>query len=109
MKELGYEFCGSRNTEKTYYLFVLRDNNEYSLHHIHCYSKDEEEYFKLVGFRDYLNKNRSCAKEYSVLKENLAQKYSDNRALYTSGKEEFIKMVYSKLNLCMVDVFNNTS
>ena len=54
---------------------------------------------KLVAFRDYLNKNRSCAKEYSVLKENLAQKYSDNRVLYTSGKEDFIKMIYSKLNL----------
>lgn len=68
------------------------------LHHIHCYSKDEKEYFELVGFRDYLNKNITYAKEYAVLKENLAQKYSDNRDLYTSGKEEFIKMVYSKLN-----------
>lgn len=27
MRKLGYEFCGARNKEKTYYLFVLRDKN----------------------------------------------------------------------------------
>lgn len=97
MKNLGYDFCGAKNKEKTYYLFVLRGENQISLKHIHCYSKDEEEYFKLVGFRDYLNKNETYAKEYDILKQKLAEQYQDNRALYTKNKEEFIKMIYSKI------------
>lgn len=98
MKKLGYDFCGARNNKKTYYLFVFRDENEISLKHIHCYDRNEEEYFKLVGFRDYLNANKDYAKQYAILKEKLAKKYSDNRAMYTAGKEEFIKMIYSKLS-----------
>lgn len=55
MKSLGYDFCGSRNETNTYFLFVLRGENEISLRHIHFYIKGEKEFNQLVGFRDYLN------------------------------------------------------
>ena len=107
MKRLGYEFCGARNEEKTYYLFMLRGENQISLKHIHCYGKDEEEYFKLVGFRDYLNKNKNYAKEYASLKEKLAKQYPDNRVLYTAGKEaEHYKVSFEKLLLDTVKLSN---
>lgn len=55
MKSLGYDFCGSRNETNTYFLFVLRGENEISLRYIHFYIKGEKEFNQLVGFRDYLN------------------------------------------------------
>ncbi len=99
MKNLGYDFCGARNAENTYYLFVLRGENQISLKHIHCYGADEKEYFKLVGFRDFLNSNSDYAKQYADLKEELAKQYPDDRVSYTEGKEYFIKMIYSKLHI----------
>ncbi|MFR1866503.1 GrpB family protein [Eisenbergiella massiliensis] len=35
-----------------------------SLRHIHCYEKNEKEFFQLVGFRDYLNEHAEAAKQY---------------------------------------------
>jgi GrpB-like predicted nucleotidyltransferase (UPF0157 family) len=42
-------------------------------------------------FRDFLRKNPERAKQYAELKKQLAKKYTDNRALYTENKEQFIK------------------
>lgn len=94
---LGYDFCGARNEQKTYYLFVLRGENEISLQHIHCYGSQDKEYFQLVAFRDYLNNHDDVAKQYEQLKIKLAQKYENNRKAYTAGKEAFIKSIYEKL------------
>lgn len=98
LEKQGYDFCGARNEKNTYYLFVLRGENQISLKHIHCYAPEEDEYFKLVKFRDYLNFNLDYAKQYERLKISLAEKYPDDRVAYTVGKEEFIKMIYSKIN-----------
>lgn len=97
MKMLGYDFCGAQNEQKTYYLFVLRGENEISLQHIHCYGSQDKEYFQLVAFRDYLNNHDDVVKQYEQLKIKLAQKYENNRKAYTAGKEAFIKSIYEKL------------
>ena len=69
MKRLGYEFCGARNEEKTYYLFVLRGENQISLKHIHCYVITRIESFlwtnyerTLIIFRGgiYTKKYKTC-------------------------------------------------
>ncbi len=41
-------------------------------------------------FRDFLRKNPERAKQYAKLKEQLAEKYADDRATYTENKEQFI-------------------
>lgn len=43
--------------------------------------------------RDYLNTHEKKAKEYSNLKELLAQKYPENRIAYTNGKSTFIEKI----------------
>lgn len=60
--------------------------------HIHIrYLGDPDELY----FRDYLIDNIDIRKEYEELKKILANKYRDNRDLYTDKKGEFIKK-YSK-------------
>src|SRR5574344_1777324 len=55
MEDTGYEYCGIQGEIKGHRLFVLRGENDVSLRHIHCYGADEQEFYQLVGFRDYLN------------------------------------------------------
>lgn len=97
LKLLGYSYCGPRNKNERYHLFVLRGDNEISLRHIHCYDKDEEEFYSVVGFRDYLNTHEDEAKQYEELKKQLAEKYPKDRIAYTAGKEEFILSIYRKI------------
>lgn len=94
---LGYDYRGPREDNINYHLFVLRGENEISLHHLHCYDKENKGFEQLVSFRDYLNTHKECAEEYNRLKKRLAEKYRENRAMYTIGKAEFIQSVYDKI------------
>lgn len=99
MRQMGYDYCGPQNGCDTYHLYVLRGNNQISLRHIHCYDANNNEFFQLVGFRDYLNSNSDVAKKYSELKEVLAAQYPDDRITYTKSKEEFIQNIYEILDI----------
>ena len=64
-------------------------------HFIHVMKPESNEWFKCVGFRDYLNRHISAAKEYEALKVKLA---NDNpidpgREKYVAGKNDFIMKI----------------
>ena len=61
-------------------------------HFIHVMKSDSEEWFKCIGFRDYLNANISAAKEYEALKIKLAGEnpIDPGREKYVAGKDGFI-------------------
>ncbi len=99
MKQMGYDYCGPQHGNDTYHFYVLRDEHQVSLRHIHCYDAHDKGFFQLVGFRDYLNSNSNSAKEYSELKESLASQYPEDRVAYTKGKEKFIQSIYTILDL----------
>lgn len=99
LKQLGYDYCGPRCDRSTYHLYVLRDENQISLRHIHCYDVSDHEFFQLIGFRDYLNSHPDGAKQYSELKKKLADLYPEDRAAYTKGKEDFIRKIYTLLDV----------
>lgn len=96
--KLDYAYCGPRCDRSTYHLYVLRGANQISLRHIHCYDISDNEFFQLVGFRDYLNTHPDAAKKYAELKKVLAAQYPDDRVAYTNGKENFIQSIYALLN-----------
>lgn len=98
MKQMGYEYCGPQSGSDTYHLYVLRNENQLSLRHIHCYDVLDKEFFQLVGFRDYLNSHSDVARKYQELKESLAAQYPDDRIAYTNGKSEFIQNIYTLLD-----------
>jgi len=60
-------------------------------HHIHIYQEGNPEIIRHLAFRDYMRYHPMEAKEYSELKEKLAQEYADNRDAYIDGKDAFVK------------------
>ncbi len=99
MTRAGYDDCGFQDPDHTRRLFVLRGDNEVSLHHIHCYEPDDADFKRCIGFRDYLNSHPKEAQEYSELKRKLAEKYPEDRFAYTDAKWGFVKSIYDALFL----------
>lgn len=97
LEKLGYDYRGPQHGKETYHLFVLRGAGELSLHHIHCYDKRDDEFFQLVGFRDYLRAHGEKAAEYEALKKSLATQYPLDRVAYTEGKRAFIQGIYDEV------------
>lgn len=60
------------------------EDKVFHLHLRHIGDNDE------IYFRDYLLKHPDIAKEYEILKLNLAKKYKYDRDAYTSGKTKFV-------------------
>jgi GrpB-like predicted nucleotidyltransferase (UPF0157 family) len=97
MKRNGYEDCGESGVPGRR-LFVLRKDGSISLHHIHCYEADNMDFENLVRFRDYLNSHPDYAIQYDELKLSLAERYPNDRILYTNGKESFIQNILKRAN-----------
>ena len=98
LQEHGYEYRGPQQGSDTYHLFVLRDENDYSLQHIHVYDQRDQQFEQLKSFVSYLNNHPDKAKEYNELKTALAAKYPADRPSYTRGKAEFILDIYRQMN-----------
>lgn len=96
---LGYEYIGLDFPSTNRHLFVLRDENDFSLRHIHCYEPNDEDFIACTGFRDYLNAHPDEAKEYSDLKIELEKKYANDRYAFGKGKHDFIQAIYKKIGI----------
>jgi len=78
------------------YLIVKDTAPEVRTHHIHVVELHDKQWSNYLYFRDTLRKNPDLAQDYLKLKQQLADKYYNNRKLYTAGKNEFIRAVLSK-------------
>lgn len=65
-------------------------------HHLHLVLDGSEEFRKHILFRDLLMAYPEEAKEYAALKEELVQRFKDDREAYTNGKEAFIAGILTK-------------
>ena len=56
-----------------------------------------------ILFRDYLIKHDDVAKEYSNIKNKLAEKYPTDRNAYTDGKNDFVQSVIKRaeVSICL--------
>lgn len=88
MKELGYETMGEHGIPKRRF-FRKGGNNR--THHIHIFQTGNEEIDRHINFKEYLVAHPDKAREYSELKEKLANKYNYDAENYTNGKGDFIK------------------
>ena len=70
-------------------LFVIGEG-EYRTHHIHVVKWQADAWNDYLNFRDYLNTYPEKAKSYETLKIKLAAEFCNDRANYTSGKQELI-------------------
>ena len=93
-KELGYShfIVPDRENIDAYSSFGkgynLEGENE-QIFHIHMCPSDNI-MWKQIAFRDYLIENIDRAKEYEILKLELASKFKNDRGSYVLGKTDFI-------------------
>ncbi len=83
-------FIKMSSSEKRYSFNLGYTENGFAdkVYHLHLrYEGDNDELY----FRDYLNDNPKCAKEYEKLKLELWKKFEFNRDGYTEAKTEFVK------------------
>jgi len=83
MEELGYEALGEYGIPKRRF-FQKGGNNR--THHVHIFEKGSPQIKRHIDFRNYLISHPKIAKEYSLLKENLAKKYRYDIEKYQKEK-----------------------
>ncbi len=96
MKEFGYEAMGEYGIPKR--RFFRRGGNKRT-HHVHIFQVGNEEIERHINFKEYLISHPDKAREYSKLKEKLANKYSYDVENYIDGKSDFIKEIDRKAKL----------
>lgn len=70
-------------------LFVIGEG-EWRTHHIHVVQWNGTAWHNYLNFRDYLNAVPEKAKQYEACKMELADRFSQDRASYTAGKQALI-------------------
>jgi GrpB-like predicted nucleotidyltransferase (UPF0157 family) len=93
MIELGYEPKGEFGIKNRRF-FQKGGNNR--THHVHVFQKGDSEVEKHINFRDYMRSHPKEAKNYSMLKDRLSDKYKYNIEKYIEGKNDFIKEIDKK-------------
>jgi GrpB-like predicted nucleotidyltransferase (UPF0157 family) len=62
-------------------------------HHLYVCLPDSQEFRRHILFRDYLRSHARDARAYSVLKRELAARFSADREAYTEGKGAFVEEI----------------
>ncbi|HEX5422191.1 MAG TPA: GrpB family protein [Candidatus Acidoferrales bacterium] len=65
-------------------------------HHLYVCPEGSPALERHLLIRDYLRKHPDVAREYAVLKKQLAQKYRGNRTKYQAAKSEFVDAMLEK-------------
>lgn len=88
IEKMGFIKMSSSNNRYSFNYGYTEDGFADKVYHLHLrYEGDNDELY----FRDYMNDNPECAKEYEKLKLSIWKKYEFNRDGYTNAKTEFIK------------------
>jgi len=90
LEKLGYHYKGFEPTMPQRRFFTKGPEE---LRKIYLHIVDNEEFNKMVTFRDALTANSQLAEEYSSLKKRLAAANENDRARYTHLKNRFITHV----------------
>ncbi len=93
----GYAHHSKRDTEQQR-IFLKKDPNGFCTHHIYVVQYHSEAWNSLRNFRDYLNVNTDKLRKYNALKQELAEKYPNDRHAYNRGKAKFVQNVASEAN-----------
>jgi GrpB-like predicted nucleotidyltransferase (UPF0157 family)/RimJ/RimL family protein N-acetyltransferase len=89
MAECGYIHKGENGIPGRRYF--RKGSDLHHSHHVHVYQQSHPEIARHLLFRNYLCAYPEKAQAYNQLKANLAQKYKEDVAAYTSAKSEFIQ------------------
>lgn len=91
LEKIGYIYKGEEGVVGRF--FYVKGSEEKRSFYLHLVSPDE--FNRLISFRDALRSNPQLAKEYSELKQELAEKFTNDRKSYTQAKSQFIARILS--------------
>ena len=77
-------------------LIVKRKDENTTTYLIHVMDRKENRYQDTILFRDYLRTHVKAKKDYEKLKQELAEKYQNDRKTYTASKNDYIKGILKK-------------
>ncbi|RPF55291.1 GrpB-like predicted nucleotidyltransferase (UPF0157 family) [Aquisalibacillus elongatus] len=73
--------------------FFVKVKNNKRVSHLHLMQTGEDRWEKQLLFRDKLRANPHLVEEYSIIKQQLALEFNNNREGYTEAKKAFINRV----------------
>lgn len=94
LEKLGYEYVPEEWFADR--CFFPKGTDECITHHLHLVEFNGAEWTNSLLFRDYLIAHPQALKEYVALKEDLAERYENDRHKYTEAKDAFINSVLQK-------------
>lgn len=94
-KTIGYDFNPEWEDRFPERVALYKSDNGNKIH-LYIVEFNTDYWLRHIQFRDYLREHPEVAKEYNKLKEELAKKYRDDQAAYTSGKSKFFKEIERK-------------
>jgi len=89
MELLGYEHRGEAGIPGRQYF--RREADSIGGYHVHIYQLGHAAITQALNFSEYLRTHPDRAQAYSHLKEGLAKKFRNDRAMYTESKTDFIE------------------
>lgn len=92
--ELGYIVKGENGISRRRYF--IHGTEEKRSYHLHVFEKGNPEIVRHLAFRDYMMAHCEEVETYATLKKELTEKYTYDGALYTEGKNEFVRNVDEK-------------
>ncbi|MBR3523176.1 MAG: GrpB family protein [Bacilli bacterium] len=97
LNKLSKLYIIKENYENDEILLIKEKGNE-TFFLIHVIPINCIRYKNMIAFRDILRVNCNILKKYEMLKINLANKYSNNRQMYTKSKNDFINEILKNTN-----------
>jgi GrpB-like predicted nucleotidyltransferase (UPF0157 family) len=94
LEKEGYEFRGNAGVEGRY--FFAKGPQDNRTHYLHVEPYKSSNWETHIYFRDYLIEHPEALEAYQKLKEELAEKYPEDRKSYTAGKNDFIVGILEK-------------
>jgi GrpB-like predicted nucleotidyltransferase (UPF0157 family) len=97
---LGYKCFGEAEIPGRIYF----DRREYDPVHIHLYVRGNPEIERHLIFCEYLRAHPNAAQTYAELKYDLANKFRNDREMYTNGKSDFVTTTVEKARIWRGDL-----
>ena len=90
LQAIGYEYMPERMFENR--KFFPKGSSAKRTHHLNLVIKDDpKQWIEIIAFRNYLRNNDVIRSRYQALKQDLAQKYSEDRNAYSAAKHNCIE------------------
>jgi GrpB-like predicted nucleotidyltransferase (UPF0157 family) len=93
LARLGYEYVPEYEAQIPDRRYFRKGTPQARTHHLHMYEPASDQYVRHTLFRDYLRTHPETARQYEVLKRDLANRFPNDREAYTEAKTAFVESV----------------